>query len=584
MPWAPYELGFAQCPVAEACLGLSDSRTRPRVFPYNASDSLDALWASQDFMDRPDARADASMVPEEEEACRTGHRGVLCSACAPNYFPGVGGVCTACGNRAWIAGRFVLLVMAVLVVFSGILIRAWKSRSSSSSKEVQIVKIVVSHMQSVAIVGAVQLQWPGGAKEMFSVADAASSFTTSGLAIECLMGRGAANPFARTVVVVLLPLALVVFAALFWLILGATETRNERVRSLLQTQISTDSVNDATAKPTDEHGWQRTWRDRMLISLLVIGFLVHTPLSSSAFRLLTCRPVAPEDDASAKQLRLSIDLDVLCTDPSNLGAMLGIAIPVLVLVSLGIPIASALFLRSIGPKRLALPVWSNLLGFLINGYRPELYFWESVILLRKVLLAFVTTTLAPAGAGMQIATATVVILVGLVLHARFHPFQSGVINALESLALVTAGLTLVGGIFVVLDEANIAGTAEGSAGPTASVMIAIINILFVLTAILLLSKRMRRQAMVWYGRLVASMRSAMHADELDAHDGLHGTFQSVVRRTMTLRGEPAPVTTSPSFVAKGGFEQANPMVPRKDSRLSRSTSGPSVVGVSQASK
>jgi hypothetical protein len=89
--------------------------------------------------------------------------------------------------------------------------------------------------------------------------------------------------------------------------------------------------------------------------------------------------------------------------------------------------------------------------------------------------------------------------------------------------------------------------------------------------------------MVWYGRLVASTLSAMHADELDAHDGLHGTFQSMVRRTMALRGEPALVTTSPSLVTDGGFEQSNPLAARGARLHSRPTSGPSLVATSEVS-
>jgi hypothetical protein len=213
-----------------------------------------------------------------------------------------------------------------------------------------------------------------------------------------------------------------------------------------------------------------------------------------------------------------MDLDVVCTDPQQQSAMLAMSIPVLVLVSLGIPVASAAFLRRIGPQELQEPVWRNLLGFLVNGYRTNLYFWESVVLLRKVFLACVTTTLAPAGPGMQITTALIVILVALVLHARFHPYATGVINALESFALVTAALTLVGGVYVVLDVSNDAGTASGVAAPAASAMIAVVNIVFLLSALALLSRRVRDWTSSIYQRATSSMRRAAGGSSHGADD------------------------------------------------------------------
>jgi hypothetical protein len=153
----------------------------------------------------------------------------------------------------------------------------------------------------------------------------------------------------------------------------------------------------------------------MFVSTIVIAFLVHTPLTSAALRLLTCRPVHAEDNDTVWQMRLVMDLDVDCSKPANLVRMLAMALPMILVVSLGIPFGAAAFLRSVGPDALQEPGWRNVLGFLVNGYRKQLYFWESVVLIRKVFLAFVTTTLAPAGGGMPITTALIDLLVALVV-------------------------------------------------------------------------------------------------------------------------------------------------------------------------
>ena len=145
-------------------------------------------------------------------------------------------------------------------------------------------------------------------------------------------------------------------------------------------------------------------------------------------------------------------------------------------------------------------------------------------MLRKVLLAFVTTTLAPAGAGMQVTTALIVLLLALVLHARFHPYTSGVINALESFALVAAALTLVGGSYVVLEEEGAAGTATGIAGPAASVMLVTINLVFFATAVALLSRSARHQT-------VAACRTlSLRCGWEEGAEGVHMRRRSTLAR------------------------------------------------------
>jgi hypothetical protein len=221
------------------------------------------------------------------------------------------------------------------------------------------------------------------------------------------------------------------------------------------------------------------------VSTIVIAFLVHTPLSSAAFRLLTCQNVAPADDPSNSQLRLVMNLDVRCTDPAQLGLMLALAVPTIVVVSVGVPALAVMGLAYIGAERVRRPPWSERVGFLVNGYKPQLYFWESVVLLRKVLLAFATTTLAPVGPGMQVTTACMVVTFALVVHARCHPFANDAVNMLEMVGLATAVITLLGGLYVYL---HAAGEATVEVAAAASVVIALANGVFLVLAVLLVAQ------------------------------------------------------------------------------------------------
>jgi hypothetical protein len=469
-----------------------------------------ARWAASDASDRPSALPGAEL-DRSAEKCATGHSGVLCATCASQYFPATDSLCAECGSAEWMYARFTLVALAILFIFTVLLLRAWTSRAQASSKEVQITKIFFSHLQTVAIVGAVQLRWPTIARDFFSIVDAGSSFTTSGLAIECILGSTARSPFARTLAILAMPMALILFAAFMWfavLLVARLVPGVENVHGDAEDDDGSPDVGDPTpwiaAEKTDPTPRQtarqtvcQAWLHRMLVSLIVIAFLVHTPLTKAAFRLLTCRSVAPVDDPSQSSLRLSMDLSYDCSDPATLSTMLAIAVPTIAVVSFGIPVGAAAMLYAIGPDALAERGWRSVVGFLYTGYRRGAFFWESVVLIRKAIIAFVTTILAPSGPGMQLATAAVVVLVFLIVHTRVRPFTSNVINALESFALVTAGLSLQGGVLVLLDVLGQAGAASGAIALAASLLIVITNAAFCVAVLVLVSKRGRLLVTRW---------------------------------------------------------------------------------------
>ena len=55
-------------------------------------------------------------------------------------------------------------------------------------------------------------------------------------------------------------------------------------------------------------------------------------------------------------------------------------------------------------------------GFLFSGFRAEFFFWESLIMLRKVGIAVLSVFLAPAGMEVQTYCALLLVFVATVLN------------------------------------------------------------------------------------------------------------------------------------------------------------------------
>jgi hypothetical protein len=198
------------------------------------------------------------------------------------------------------------------------------------------------------------------------------------------------------------------------------------------------------------------WQSRAGPGLLVLAFLLHPAVSKAALRLLACRPIG--SSLETIQLRLVMDASIRCDDPAWTLGRLGLALPVLLCFSLGLPVGTAWALWD-RRHRLEAPGVAKLFGFLFKGFRTERAFaWESVIMFRKLALAAVTVVLAASGATTQATAGLVVIMIFGGVHAWIKPFASMVVNRLEMASLLVSGITLFCAVFMGIEDSVSAGT------------------------------------------------------------------------------------------------------------------------------
>jgi len=173
-------------------------------------------------------------------------------------------------------------------------------------------------------------------------------------------------------------------------------------------------------------GAELTLCNKIMVTSLIILFLGHMSVTQTSLGLLTCTNVeaateagVPEgadidsievydvnavlnDDldegcpASHPERRLLGDLDVCCYDPRALAYMFGLGLPGMLIYAVGIPCLAAVAIYW-QRNNLNDPIVRATLGFLYAGYRESSWFWESVVMLRKVSIATVAVFLEPQG-------------------------------------------------------------------------------------------------------------------------------------------------------------------------------------------
>ena len=86
-------------------------------------------------------------------------------------------------------------------------------------------------------------------------------------------------------------------------------------------------------------------------------------------------------------------------------------------------------------------------GFLFKGYKQRTYYWEAVVMLRKVAMIFIAVFLRSAGTRIQAFVIFIFLLFFVILTEEKKPYLIRKLNTLELISLVTSCVTIYSGFF-----------------------------------------------------------------------------------------------------------------------------------------
>jgi hypothetical protein len=188
----------------------------------------------------------------------------------------------------------------------------------------------------------------------------------------------------------------------------------------------------------DKHGI----KDNLICTMVVLLFLIHPNIAKALFSAFNCMDVDGEN-------RLKDNVEMICYEGRHLLYLLLIIIPSLIIWVFGIPLAALVLL--VRNKQIILSLDSNLelskvdqhhiktiklkYGFLFNGYRIKTYFWEVVILYRKIFIVMTTVFFSVVSSETQVLVVMLIIMVAIMMHIVFQPFSTKIMNRMELYSL-----------------------------------------------------------------------------------------------------------------------------------------------------
>ena len=188
-------------------------------------------------------------------------------------------------------------------------------------------------------------------------------------------------------------------------------------------------------KSMEHRNFRATSMDALIMCSVLFWFMILPSVLRMGFVSLECFEV-PNEHGKRTQYML-IDLEEPCWEKKHL-IMAFIAVPLVLFHILVVPLVILLTLRKAGEtNRQSDPIIMFRWGLLHSGYRNNRYWWEFVVLVRKVLLILISTFASTDQ--LQLHLSLAVLIISLHLHDTNRPFGHGDDNAPQPTLGVTIG-------------------------------------------------------------------------------------------------------------------------------------------------
>ena len=367
--------------------------------------------------------------------CRKGHYGPLCDNCIKGWAKVSGGVCARCPEEDRELNYMISLgFVIVLSMIITMLIRTANPVDNKKDEFSGVLKVLTNYLQVFSLAKNFDIKWPPLVYNLFEAAETASSPSIQFYSSDCAIGW---SYYERFLVYLSMPLiySLSCLAILSLITLIITPIRNKKRKSLPFDKIDNFNIHNPVGKK-----FLFKW---MRISLVVGLFLMYPTIIKNLFQIINCTQVGDK-------YYLSRDFKVECYTKEHILYAL-ISYIFLGIYGIGIPFSAFYFLYKFRNRLYSSDIVESL-KFLYIEYKPNRYYWEMVIMFRKISIIFMSVFLFSKDTSRyQMVFASWLVQLSLILHIYFRPYDTitefgQLCNRLEIFSLTTLVITLNSGI------------------------------------------------------------------------------------------------------------------------------------------
>lgn len=347
--------------------------------------------------------------------CGEGYFGNLCNGCASGFSRLNTAECGRCPTFIVNTIRTIGIILAVLVFLVLIVWSTIRSAQRTRSHLSIYIKIFLNYLQLVMITASFSLAWPEYASKLLDAQQTAGNAADQIFSIDCFVGTSSEDDQATAVRLKLiffafLPPIILILGLVVWIPVAICRKKGSIIKN------------------------------EMVATCVVCFFLVHPSLVRFQFAFLNCK------ELSAGSYWMSAYLNIKCWDAIHLRYVFAVAIPSMVLWALGLPALCLLYIHK-NRNKLALTYMKLRLGFIYNGYLPEKFYWEFIIIYRKIIIISIAVFFTSVSTYIQALTVMIVLLAALSLQSKHKPFIVASMNELELRGILVGGITIYCGLY-----------------------------------------------------------------------------------------------------------------------------------------
>ena len=298
-----------------------------------------------------------------------------------------------------------------------------------------LFRVLMNHLQLMFLTISFKFDWPSEIEKLFVGLEPLANLSSHAVSFDCLFdtrndGSHQSTKFPlfyyKLILTSAIPWGLIITTWIIWEIVYRTKSKGLKEpddgAEIHHISLQVKSMRSTTA--------------------FVMMFLIHPTLLSVLFSMFNCYEIDGVE-------YLVSNMETECYTGLHLILLLVITVPSIIFFGLGIPFASFIVLfhkrDSLENERV-----QKELGFLFNGYRPRTYFWESYIMVRKLVIVFVLTYLSTKGKIYQLLVVFLLLSVCLAIQGAFQPFREKNFNTIEILSILASFFTIYAGYYFVV--------------------------------------------------------------------------------------------------------------------------------------
>ncbi|CDW78175.1 UNKNOWN [Stylonychia lemnae] len=298
--------------------------------------------------------------------CLDGYRGILCADCDKGYSRDNNYQCKYCPEH-WVNSLRLIAILIGVVLLIVFMVRSTLNGAKDATNVTSIyMKILLNHFQLLLMTSSFDFSWSEQILDFFGATNQVGQVSTQVFSIDCFINSNNDGEqsnsdqkrvfFFKLIIIAVFPLFLTIICFLFWSILNKVRRGDFQID------------NKSTA------------------SLVILLFLAHPSIVQYSFYDFKCKNIDGE-------LRLQDDLEVICWNSTHTFFSYFVALPSIVVWGIGIPFFALVILFKFRDD-LETRRTREKYGFLYRGYKIDYFYWEIVIMYRKIIIIFVSVFIA----------------------------------------------------------------------------------------------------------------------------------------------------------------------------------------------